>query len=252
MEANILFVDDIKQNVTICCKAIRKSLLKLMNDEDIHIYEGYSFFDGKNIFDSKQLDLVITDRMMPGDKLFGNGGDELVAYIKNEKKSKVKVIIVSAKMDFETFKEMSDYRAKYHGEVDYIIRANGPFTDSERLSEEVLRFYQNYAPVKTNLFYKDLILDSNALVLKTGANEIDINDRQASFIAELICAINDGRRFASFESLYNAVFEDKYDKCDDNCYNRISKVKQEVNEIFERLETPVKLKNKRNGGYYLA
>ena len=252
MEANILFVDDSRIKVDVCTRAIENELLNLMELPDIHIYKAYGYIDAVKIINSNDLNLIITDRMMPGIGHQGLGGDDLVKYIKSDKKSNIDVIVISGKNDDGVVKEMCEYEKQG---VQYIKRADGEQADSQVLAAKVYNFYNN---LKFNRNYMiDRDVNYGNVILNSALNTVSANDKTEpvtdnEFKALKLLIKNAFKQtFASFESINVLVYNDCNSIIDQSCKDRIAKIMQSLKTKLKKIDANIEIKSIRGKGYYV-
>ena len=99
---------------------INRLLYKILKKKGHEVKQAYSGTEGKLLLCQEMPDLVLFDLMLPGMK-----GEELTAYIREEKKSSVPIIVLSAKAGLENKVELLTM-----GADDYITK---PFEPQEVL-----------------------------------------------------------------------------------------------------------------------
>ncbi len=110
--SRILVVEDDEDINQLLCKILRK--------EGYEVISAYSGTEGKLRLEQEQPDLILLDLMLPGMK-----GQEITEYVRNEMKSNVPIIVLSAKAALENKVELMTM-----GADDYITK---PFEPQEVL-----------------------------------------------------------------------------------------------------------------------
>ncbi len=127
MRGRVLVVDD---------EPLKRITLQIeLSEQGYEVYEAADALTAKRIFDSRSIDVVVSDVRMPG-----MNGLELLAYVKRTR-SDVEVILMTAYATVDTA-----VQAIKRGAYDYITK---PFTTQELL-EKLDRIFASRRPIETD------------------------------------------------------------------------------------------------------
>ncbi len=256
MRANILFVDDNRTNTSICVDVICKKLSEIIPAEDIVIHTAVDFAQAKDVLDKTAVDIILTDRMLPGKNGGSIGGDEVVEYVRNEMNSKVPIIVISAKDDSDVPKEMENYEMQG---IQYIARGTSEFLDSSILASKVYYYYNKMNIKKTSVKYEDITLDSIDQTLECNGEKVSLTELEVNFLALLLERRISDEHAPSYLEITERVYPDdtnlfRSDNPDakKSVQNKIAKVAQSSKEKLSRIGSKVKIEPKRKMGYFIV
>ena len=219
----------------------------LIVDDDTNIAELISLYLTKECYETKmvhdgesalkelqifQPNLILLDLMLPGMK-----GEELTTFIRNEKKSNVPIIILSAKTALENKVELIRL-----GADDYITK---PFEPQEVLVRVMaaLRRAGNGATGEVNqgmqdnreqpITYKNLILNPISRTVKVKEQEISLTPHEYEI---LFILLQQPEKVFSRDTLYETVWENGYFGEDNTVNVHVSNIRKKIAAIDKEEE----------------
>lgn len=202
---NILIVEDNKQI---------NDLVSLYVSQDGHkVFSAYTAEDGLKLFEENDIDLVVTDLMLP--KM---SGEDLVKRIRT--KSDCFIIILTAKIHIDN---------KLHGlslgADDYIIK---PFSTEELLLKIKNFLKRKTAKQKGNSFYSgELIVEDNNNIVKFNGSELELTANEFLILNHLS---KNSRQIFSREQLLDQCFGSDSDVIDRIIDVYIKNIRKKLNE----------------------
>ena len=223
---NILLVeDDESLNMGISFK-LRK--------EGMNVFSAKNLEDGKRIFDSERIELIILDIGLPD----GNGFDFCSEVRKN---SDVLIIFLTAR-----YEEIDIVTGLDMGADDYITK---PFSAMELIAriKSNLRRYKKYTAATQ---VRKNVIEIGNLTINTDSRQVFIGDKEARLtpkefdILELL-ARNKGIVF-SIEKIYERVWGEEFYKSDGTVMVHITKIREKIEEDPKK---PIYIKTVWGVGY---
>jgi DNA-binding response OmpR family regulator len=215
---DILIIEDDEDINRLLCNIVRKS--------GYSPKPAYSGTEAVIYLDSQKWDMVLIDLMLPG-----LSGEDLLKKVTNE--SNVPIIIISAKLETQT--KINSLRA---GADDYITK---PF-DVDEVSARIdscLRRYRDLsdAPLTNQMFYKDIVLDTDSKIVTVNDNELKLTAREYEI---LLLMMSSPKKVFSKSNLFESVWNEKFHG-DDNTINvHVSNIRSKLakaNQNEEYIET---------------
>ncbi len=244
MEAHILFVDDKEIKLDICRKEITKQLESILPSEAIHFYPAYDYHQAVEEFNKNTINLVITDRMMPGKDDRGMGGDDLVNYLRNELNSLVPIIVISAKSDANIPNEQLEFEKRG---IQYIQRGSAFESDSKALAGKAYHIFNTEKALFGELNYKELYLDLNTSTISCNGKKETVTPYSGIVLKELILKKTQGTGL-NYKEIFNALPHGEDEICDTD---NIQKIVSNLRQSLKKIGTQVCVRSIRKTGYVL-
>ncbi len=253
---NILFVDDNPIKIDVSVKAIKKELEPLYKDE-LHIYTAKNYMEAVEAFNENEVNIVVTDRMMPGIDKRGLGGDDLVRYIRNDIGSSIPIIIISGKSDEKVWDERMNYE---RDGIQYIMRAEGSESDAMEVAVKIrgICYTQNIESNSNEIIYRDMILDNISGILKyKDSKSASLTDKQALLLGILLKKALKGTaldRLATYEELSNAIYPGEWSDIAlrESIKDRLKQLVKTTRGVMQKAEIKkIEIKAMSKRGYFI-
>ena len=211
---------------------INRLLCRILKKEGYDVIPAYSGTEAKLRLEQEIPNLILLDLMLPGMK-----GEELTTFIRNEKKSNVPIIILSAKTALENKVELITL-----GADDYITK---PFEPQEVLVRVMaaLRRAGNGATGEVNqgmqdnreqpITYKNLILNPISRTVKVKEQEISLTPHEYEI---LFILLQQPEKVFSRDTLYETVWENGYFGEDNTVNVHVSNIRKKIAAIDKEEE----------------
>ena len=211
---------------------INRLLCRILKKEGYEVTAAYSGTEAKLRLEQEIPNLILLDLMLPGMK-----GEELTTFIRNEKKSSVPIIILSAKTALENKVELITL-----GADDYITK---PFEPQEVLVRVMaaLRRAGNGATGEVNqgmqdnreqpITYKNLILNPISRTVKVKEQEISLTPHEYEI---LFILLQQPEKVFSRDTLYETVWENGYFGEDNTVNVHVSNIRKKIVAIDKEEE----------------
>ncbi len=255
MEARILLVDDTLDKLKYCTKAIRQSLNDIgMKEHEIFIFAAGTYTEAVDIYERNIINLVITDRMLPGkeDSIHGAnlGGDDFVDFLLTKPDHVKDIMVISARDDDEVDNDMFRYESQG---IQYIMRGRGEEPDAKRLAAKVVNIFSKETAVNTLYTYKGITFNSNMGTIKVNDKNYTLSEAPSRLLALLLRKTKmEIPECATYKEVYREIYpndQKAYEQIEDK--PRIAKVVQALRDVFKEAGTIVEIKNRQSKGYYL-
>lgn len=213
-------------------KDINRLLCRILKKEGYDVIPAYSGTEAKLRLEQEIPNLILLDLMLPGMK-----GEELTTFIRNEKKSNVPIIILSAKTALGNKVELITL-----GADDYITK---PFEPQEVLVRVMaaLRRAGNGATGEVNqgmqdnreqpITYKNLILNPISRTVKVKEQEISLTPHEYEI---LFILLQQPEKVFSRDTLYETVWENGYFGEDNTVNVHVSNIRKKIAAIDKEEE----------------
>lgn len=211
---------------------INRLLCRILKKEGYEVTAAYSGTEAKLRLEQEIPNLILLDLMLPGMK-----GEELTTFIRNEKKSSVPIIILSAKTALENKVELITL-----GADDYITK---PFEPEEVLVRVMaaLRRAGNGTTGEVNqgmqdngeqpFTYKNLILNPISRTVKVKEQEISLTPHEYEI---LFILLQQPEKVFSRDTLYETVWENGYFGEDNTVNVHVSNIRKKIVAIDKEEE----------------
>lgn len=211
---------------------INRLLCRILKKEGYDVIPAYSGTEARLRLEKEIPNLILLDLMLPGMK-----GEELTTFIRNEKKSNVPIIILSAKTALENKVELITL-----GADDYITK---PFEPQEVLVRVMaaLRRAGNGATGEVNqgmqdnreqpITYKNLILNPISRTVKVKEQEISLTPHEYEI---LFILLQQPEKVFSRDTLYETVWENGYFGEDNTVNVHVSNIRKKIAAIDKEEE----------------
>lgn len=211
---------------------INRLLCRILKKEGYDVIPAYSGTEARLRLEQEIPNLILLDLMLPGMK-----GEELTTFIRNEKKSNVPIIILSAKTALENKVELITL-----GADDYITK---PFEPQEVLVRVMaaLRRAGNGATGEVNqgmqdnreqpITYKNLILNPISRTVKVKEQEISLTPHEYEI---LFILLQQPEKVFSRDTLYETVWENGYFGEDNTVNVHVSNIRKKIAAIDKEEE----------------
>lgn len=211
---------------------INRLLCRILKKEGYDVIPAYSGTEAKLRLEQEIPNLILLDLMLPGMK-----GEELTTFIRNEKKSNVPIIILSAKTALGNKVELITL-----GADDYITK---PFEPQEVLVRVMaaLRRAGNGATGEVNqgmqdnreqpITYKNLILNPISRTVKVKEQEISLTPHEYEI---LFILLQQPEKVFSRDTLYETVWENGYFGEDNTVNVHVSNIRKKIAAIDKEEE----------------
>ncbi|MGL5414694.1 MAG: response regulator transcription factor [Clostridium sp.] len=215
----ILIVDDEKE--------IRDLIEIYLRSEGYEIYKAENGLEALDIIESKEIDLVILDVMMP--KL-----DGIQTCIKIREKSEVPIIMLSAKSEdidkiFGLNMGADDYISKPFNALELLARVKSHLRKYSRFKQMgSVNFVEE---VKNEIIIDDLTLKLDLHQVFKGDDLIKLTPTEFEILKLL--ASNRGKVF-SISNIYESVWKQEYLESDNTVMVHIRKVREKLEEDSRR------------------
>ena len=211
---------------------INRLLCRILKKEGYDVIPAYSGTEARLRLEQEIPNLILLDLMLPGMK-----GEELTTFIRNEKKSNVPIIILSAKTALENKVELITL-----GADDYITK---PFEPQEVLVRVMaaLRRAGNGATGEVNqgmqdnreqpITYKNLILNPISRTVKVKEQEISLTPHEYEI---LFILLQQPEKVFSRDTLYETVWENGYFGEENTVNVHVSNIRKKIAAIDKEEE----------------
>lgn len=211
---------------------INRLLCRILKKEGYDVIPAYSGTEARLRLEQEIPNLILLDLMLPGMK-----GEELTTFIRNEKKSNVPIIILSAKTALGNKVELITL-----GADDYITK---PFEPQEVLVRVMaaLRRAGNGATGEVNqgmqdnreqpITYKNLILNPISRTVKVKEQEISLTPHEYEI---LFILLQQPEKVFSRDTLYETVWENGYFGEDNTVNVHVSNIRKKIAAIDKEEE----------------
>lgn len=211
---------------------INRLLCRILKKEGYDVIPAYSGTEARLRLKQEIPNLILLDLMLPGMK-----GEELTTFIRNEKKSNVPIIILSAKTALENKVELITL-----GADDYITK---PFEPQEVLVRVMaaLRRAGNGVTGEVNqgmqdnreqpITYKNLILNPISRTVKVKEQEISLTPHEYEI---LFILLQQPEKVFSRDTLYETVWENGYFGEDNTVNVHVSNIRKKIAAIDKEEE----------------
>lgn len=211
---------------------INRLLCRILKKEGYDVIPAYSGTEAKLRLEQEIPNLILLDLMLPGMK-----GEELTTFIRNEKKSSVPIIILSAKTALENKVELITL-----GADDYITK---PFEPEEVLVRVMaaLRRAGNGTTGEVNqgmqekgeqpFTYKNLILNPVSRTVKVKEQEISLTPHEYEI---LFILLQQPEKVFSRDTLYETVWASGYFGEDNTVNVHVSNIRKKIAAIDKEEE----------------
>ena len=250
VEIKILFVDDSEFKCDVCTGAIRRELTKNggLRDSDIRIYTANDYDSAVEIYEHNLINIVITDRMMPGKDGSALGGDDLVMYLK-QRSYKLPNIIVISGMQVDL---ASNTICSYEREgIQYVVRGSGELADSQILAAKVLNIVRKELSKNGTFKYKNFELTPNTGVIRYEDKTTCISTLQTKLLSVIIEKTLNGS-IAEYEEIYNSIYPNEENGYDISAKERIAQIVSSIKKAMELVTENITIKSSRGRGYYVV
>ena len=207
---------------------INRLLYKILKKEGHEVIQAYSGTEGKLLLCQEMPDLVLLDLMLPGMK-----GEELTAYIREEKKSSVPIIVLSAKSGLENKVELLTM-----GADDYITKPFEPQEVLVRVMAALRRagMAENMVPQEGELkeyTYKNLVLYPVSRKITVSGREIALTPHEYEI---LLILLKQPEKVFSRDALYEQVWNSGYIGEDNTVNVHVSNIRKKIGAVDQEQE----------------
>ncbi len=207
---------------------INRLLYKILKKEGHEVTQAYSGTEGKLLLGQEMPDLVLLDLMLPGMK-----GEELTSYIREERKSSVPIIILSAKSALENKVELltmgaDDYITKPFEPQEVLVRVMATLRRAG-MAEEVLQKdceQQEYT-------YKNLVLYPVSRKITVSGQEIALTPHEYEI---LLILLKQPEKVFSRDALYEQVWNSGYIGEDNTVNVHVSNIRKKIGAVDKEQE----------------
>lgn len=205
-EPNILIIEDDEHINNVIFNALRQ--------ENIMCTQSFSGSEGKMHLAHHEYQLIILDLMLPG-----ISGESFIQELREELKSDVPVIVLSAK-------DKLDHKLNLFamGADDYVTK---PFEIKELLARINVHMKRKQVKSASEYRHKNLILNSGTHSIKVNGTELNLT-RQEFKIVELLMK-NESRVFTK-QDLYELAWENYYIGEDKTITVHISNIRNKIKQ----------------------
>ena len=250
MEIKILFVDDSEFKCDVCTGAIRRELMKNggLQDSDIRIFTANDYSSAVEIYEHNLINIVITDRMMPGIGDSTLGGDDLVMYLKQKAEKMPNIIVISGMQVDLASSTICSYEREG---IQYVVRGSGELADSQILAAKVLNIVRKELSKNGTFKYKNFELTPNTGVIKYENKSTCISTLQAKLLTVIIEKTINGS-IAEYEEIYNSIYPNEESGYDISAKERIAQIVSSIKKAMELITENITIKSSRGRGYYVV
>ena len=147
---------------------VHNLIKEVLKKEQYEVLSAYSGTEALMILESKKVDLILLDLMLPG-----LNGEEIVKQIKN-----VPIIVISAKISAE-----DKVNVLLDGANDYITK---PFNNEELIARIKVQLRMNRNVEENNIKYKDIVLNKNNHSVYINNREINLTKTEYAIMKHLL------------------------------------------------------------------
>lgn len=211
---------------------INRLLCRILKKEGYEVTAAYSGTEAKLRLELEVPDLILLDLMLPGMK-----GEELTAFIRNEKKSNVPIIVLSAKAALENKVELitmgaDDYITKPFEPQEVLVRVmaalrragNGMVESGNTGAKE---------SESQNFTYKALILNPVSRKVTVRKQEISLTPHEYEI---LFILMQQPEKVFSRDALYEMVWENGYFGEDNTVNVHVSNIRKKIAAVDKEEE----------------
>lgn len=207
---------------------INRLLYKILKKEGYEVTSAYSGTEAKLLLNQEIPDLVLLDLMLPGMR-----GEEITEYLRNEKKSNVPIIILSAKTALENKVELITM-----GADDYITK---PFEPQEVLVRVMAALRRVGMADETkqggneeqDYTYKNLALSPVSRRITVKGTEIMLTPHEYEI---LFILLKNPQKVFSRDALYEQVWNCGYLGEDNTVNVHVSNIRKKIGAIDKEEE----------------
>ncbi len=209
---------------------INRLLCRILKKEGYEVTSAYSGTEAKLRLEQEVPDLILLDLMLPGMK-----GEEITEYIRNERKSNVPIIILSAKTAMENKVELITM-----GADDYITK---PFEPQEVLLRVMAALRRagmtksgkqgNEETQEKELTYKNLSLNSVSRRVTVKEKEISLTPHEYEI---LFILLRQPQKVFSRDALYETVWSNGYFGEDNTVNVHVSNIRKKIAAVDKEEE----------------
>lgn len=220
--SRILVIEDDEDINCLLCRILKK--------EGYEVTSAYSGTEAKLRLEQEVPDLILLDLMLPGMK-----GEEITEYIRNERKSNVPIIILSAKTAMENKVELITM-----GADDYITK---PFEPQEVLLRVMAALRRagmtesgkqgNEKTPEREFTYKNLSLNSVSRRVTVKEKEISLTPHEYEI---LFILLQQPQKVFSRDTLYETVWNNGYFGEDNTVNVHVSNIRKKIAAIDKEEE----------------
>lgn len=175
---------------------INNLLKRILERAKLNYIQAYSGTEAKLILEAKKVDLVLLDLMLPGIR-----GEELISSIRQDKKLKIPIITISAKVSVD-----DKVKVLESGADDYIAKPFDPNEVLARINVALRRIYPQACQTGTYK-HRELSLDRGSRRVLCKDKEIELTAHEFDLL-EILMQSPD--TVFSRERLYQMVWKSGY------------------------------------------
>ncbi len=191
---------------------VHNLIKEVLKKEQYEVLSAYSGTEALMILESKKVDLILLDLMLPG-----LNGEEIVKQIKN-----VPIIVISAKISAE-----DKVNVLLDGANDYITK---PFNNEELIARIKVQLRMNRNVEENNIKYKDIVLNKNNHSVYINNREINLTKTEYAIMKQLL--LKNGQVIPKTK-LLELISEDTQD-CDENSLKvHISNMRKKIRNVTD-------------------
>ncbi len=195
---------------------INRLLSKIVEREGYQSLQAFSGTEALLLLDKDKADVILLDLMLPG-----MSGEEVLRYLREEKKSEVPILIISAKQNLTEKVNLLKL-----GADDYITK---PFEPEEVIAriEACLRRYHVVEVAMDVIQYKEISLYPNARKVMVEEQELVLTSHEFEL---LMLLMKNPKKAFSRENLYELVWNGGYYGENNTVNVHISNIRKKIKE----------------------
>ena len=208
---NILIVEDSIE--------INNLIYEKLLDNNYRAFRAFNAFEAMDIFNENEIDLVITDLMLPIKQ-----GEDLIKDIRN--KSSVYIIIISAKVDLENRLEGLTI-----GADDYVVK---PFS-AEELILKINNYFKrkSYKENRVSLNHGNFLFEYNNNIVTINNQKVELTSVEYLMLEALI---RNSNQILSRQQLLESGFQNEHDVYDRVIDVHIKNIRAKFKVIDKEIE----------------
>ena len=211
---------------------INRLLCRILKKEGYDVIPAYSGTEARLRLEQEIPNLILLDLMLPGMK-----GEELTTFIRNEKKSNVPIIILSAKTALENKVELitlgaDDYITKPFEPQEVLVRVMAALRRAGNgTKEDISQEMQETG--EQSFTFKNLILNPVSRTVKVREQEISLTPHEYEI---LFILLQQPEKVFSRDTLYETVWENGYFGEDNTVNVHVSNIRKKIAAIDKEEE----------------
>lgn len=213
---------------------INRLLCRILQQADYQVLPAFSGTEAKMVLERETPDLILLDLMLPG-----MTGEELIAFIRREKKIQAPILILSAKSALENKIETltqgaDDYLTKPFEPEEVLVRVMALLRrtqnkeDMQKKSDSRAEEKRSEEMGKAELRYKNLTIHPDSRAVFVRKTEISLTPHEYDI---LLLLMRQPEKVFSRETIYEKVWQNGYYGEDNTVNVHISNIRKKIGAL---------------------